>query len=451
MLRKVRAAAAEYNMLPGGTLVLCAVSGGADSMCLLHVLQTLSVSDGFCLAAAHYNHGLRGEAAGADAAFVRAWCETRQIPFVLGEGDVAGQAKARGMGIEETARAMRYAFLEGTAAALGARRIATAHNADDNAETLLLHLVRGAGLRGLAGIPPRRQSVVRPLLTTGRAEIEAYLTRHGVPHVEDASNADMGFRRNRIRHQVMPLLREMNPDITAGMTRTLRALRADNDYLTAAAWRAASSARSDGDILVIPAADVAGQPDPVAARAVQRLLERAAGAPAGTAAQLEAIVALARGGDPSGTVHLPGGCLVRRDYERLLFEREEVPAQPFLPVPLACGENQPIPGTDWQVTCLPAVAPETPHGERDVYYLRLGADWPVLRPRAAGDRITLPHRPGKRLKELFIDAKLPRRLRERTPVLADEHGVLAVAGFGPEVCRLAAPGTSAYQIRFQKT
>ena len=175
MIEAVKALTAEYDMLPRGGAVLCAVSGGADSMCLLHLLSALAEEGGFRVEAAHYHHGMRGAAADADAAFVADWCRARDIPCAVERGDVYGEAARLGLGVEETGRRLRYDFLRRTARARGCGRIATAHNADDNLETLLLHLARGAGLHGLAGIPPRRGEIVRPLLTTSRAEIGAYL------------------------------------------------------------------------------------------------------------------------------------------------------------------------------------------------------------------------------------------------------------------------------------
>lgn len=180
VLRKLRRLAEEFHMLPPGGLILTAVSGGADSMCLLHALLTLRDQASITVAAAHFNHQLRPEAE-AEAAFVRDWCAAQGVPLYTGQADVAKQAADRGTGIEETARALRYAFLEQTAAEIGADRIATAHQAGDNAETILLHLTRGSGLRGLGGIPPVRGRMIRPLLTVERREIEAYLSRHWRP------------------------------------------------------------------------------------------------------------------------------------------------------------------------------------------------------------------------------------------------------------------------------
>ena len=423
MLETIKALTTEYDMLPRGGTVLCAVSGGADSMCLLHLLHTWAGEGGFRVAAAHYNHNLRGAESDRDAAFVAEWCAGQDIPCVIGAGDVAHEARARGLGVEETARQMRYEFLRGAADAMGCGRIATAHSADDNLETLLLHLVRGAGLHGLAGIPPRRGVVVRPLLTTSRAEIVAYLEANGVAHVEDSSNTDEGYARNRIRRQVVPVLRQLNPRLTESAAETMGYLRTDNDYLNAQAAAACQNARWAEDDLVIEARYIAQLPAAIAPRAVRRLLEMMGdGSTNCSAAHLKAVVELARGDDPSAVVFLPGG------------ETE-------------------VEGTPWRVRCRPVRCPDESERKPGALYLAQGAlEGPlVLRPRQTGDAVTLPGRGGtKTLKKLFIDEKVPRRERERIPVLADGRGVAAVAGFGPEQSRTAVPGQAAYELLFWK-
>ena len=165
----------KYSMLAAGSRVLCAVSGGADSMCLLYWLSELRETYQITLFAAHYEHGLRGEESLRDAEFTKAQCTDLGIPCVVEHGDVAAFAVSQRIGIEDAARTMRYRFLEETADKLGCERIATAHNLNDNAETVLMNLCRGAGTRGLAGIPPVRGRIIRPLLQTDRKEIEAYL------------------------------------------------------------------------------------------------------------------------------------------------------------------------------------------------------------------------------------------------------------------------------------
>ena len=218
----------DRSGIPAGSRVLCAVSGGADSMCLLHWLHTQPDLE---LTAAHFEHGIRGEESLRDAAFVEAFCQRLGILCVTEHADVPTYAREMGLGLEEAARELRYAFLERTADRLNCDYILTAHNADDNAETVLLNLCRGAGPAGLAGIPPERGRILRPLLGCTRAEIEAYLRENGVPHVEDSSNDSTDYSRNRIRHQVMPVLRDLNPRFSEAALRSSRLLRQDGDCL----------------------------------------------------------------------------------------------------------------------------------------------------------------------------------------------------------------------------
>lgn len=452
MLEQVKALTTEYDMFPRGGKVLCAVSGGADSMCLLHLAWSMAEAGGFQVAAAHYHHGMRGAAADADAAFVETFCKERNIPCVVERGDVYGQAQRLGLGVEETGRRLRYEFLRRTAEELGCNRIATAHNADDNLETLLLHLVRGAGLHGLAGIPPRRGEIVRPLLTTSRSDIEAYLAEHGLTHVEDCTNADESYARNRIRRQVVPVLRQLNPRLTESAAETMGYLRSDNDYLNAQAAAACAHARWAEDDLVIEARYIAQLPAAIAPRAARRMLEMMGdGNTDCSAAHLKAIVDLAAGEDPSAVAFLPHGRLVQRVYKDLLFTTQSEPLPPFSPTPLNLdGETAPE-GTPWRCRCWATTCPA--EGEPGVLYLALEAveGELVLRPRQTGDEIALPRRGGtKTVKKLFIDEKVPRRDRDRVPVLADGAGVLAVAGFGADQSRLAQPGQPAYALIFWK-
>ena len=448
MLERVLALTREYDMLPAGGRVLCAVSGGADSVCLLHLLRDLTGEGGFTLCAAHFDHQLRGEESRRDAAFVENLCKLWNIPLYSGSADVAEAAKAGGRGIEETARALRYDFLRRTAEEAGADRIATAHNADDNAETLLLHLVRGTGLQGLTGIAPRRGALVRPLLTTSRAEIEDYVDRHRLDYVQDSTNEDQRYTRNYLRHQVMPLLRQCNPQLTQSISQTIGYLRADNDYLNAQAHQACLAARWAEDDLVIEAGIIAALPSAVAPRAARRLLEMMGdGDTDCSAAHLNAIVDLCRGEDPSAVVFLPHGRLAQRIYKELLLTTQADPVR-FTACPMGMdGETAPE-GALWTVRCRPAVCPpQPPAGPNHFFLAREGlVGEAVVRPRQIGDEITLPRRSRRRIKKLMIDDKIPRRDRDRIPVLADGAGVLALAGFGPEESRLAQPGQEAYEI-----
>ena len=211
LLDAVAAAVKGEGMLPDGAAVLIALSGGADSMALLHAMRALAPAHGWRLAAAHLNHGLRGDEAERDEAFVQSWCARWNVPLHVKRADVAAEAAARGEGVEEAGRRIRYAFFEELCASHGYDRIATAHTASDNVETLLLHLARGSGVRGLGGIRPVLGRRIRPLLGVSREAIESYCRENDVPFVTDSTNFDTAYCRNLLRHEAVPALRRVNP------------------------------------------------------------------------------------------------------------------------------------------------------------------------------------------------------------------------------------------------
>lgn len=271
-------------------------------MCLLHWLKSRG---DVTLHAAHFDHRLRGEDSAADAAFVRDICAEWGVPFHLGEGEVHPFARREGLTVEEGARRLRYSFLEETAKTLGEGTvIATAHTADDNAETLLLNLLRGTGLKGLCGIPPVRNNIVRPLLTTHRTEILDYLDRHGIPHREDATNADETYSRNKLRHRVMPVLREVNPRAVDRMGETARQLRELDASLDGEVEKAMARVRVEGDRATVSSAVVQGLSEPARPRFLQALLDAlGAGRRDFGAVHLRSILDL----KPGGHLDLPSG------------------------------------------------------------------------------------------------------------------------------------------------
>ena len=438
----------EQNMFPSGTHVLCAVSGGADSVCLLHWLYGLRTTWGFALTAAHYNHNLRGEESRRDADFVRSFVETccPDVTLLVGSGDVSGQAARNKTGIEETAREMRYAFLQESARQVGANVIATAHNADDNAETVLLHMIRGSGLRGLTGIQPKRNNIVRPLLTTHRAEIEEYLRRYGLPHVEDSSNRDERFARNRVRRQLLPLLKDMQPQFVDHMSRTARLLAEDEEYLTEQA-RQALSVQKISDGVSVCAAHIADRPDALAGRRVRLVLEELTGDGGNCAStHLQAVVGLCRSQDPSARVSLPGGILARRVYGELELVRQETEQE------LTCAQL-PLPGQltlpGGVITTRQMTYEENAQTAESFYLACAKAEnGLVVRPRREGDKLSRPGRSGRTLKKILIDEKIPSHRRDTIPVLDCAGQVAAVVGLGPDAAFLPAPGEMCWHITY---
>ena len=439
--------AEENGTLPRGARVLCALSGGADSMALLTCLLALAEERDLTVSAAHYNHRLRGEESQRDEAFAADWCRQAGVPLTLGSGDVAGEAARAGKGIEETAREMRYAFLQKAAAETGADCIATAHNADDNAETVLLHLVRGTGLDGLTGIPPVRGNLVRPLLCCTRAEIEDYLRRENVPHVEDSTNADPTYARNRIRREVLPVLRTINPGFVRTLSGNLPHLRADRDYLYARAEELSRAAVPVGEGLSLSAAALAAAPKPVAIRAVRQILGRLDRWQS-AAVHLEGVLALANGPDPAAVLPLPEGLTVRREYDTLLFSPTPPnPAAPGFSPATIDGPGSLTLENGWRVTVEEAVCPTEQAQGRNFCHLRPPPFPLTLRPRRTGDILRLPGRNTKTLKKWCIDEKIPRPLRDSLPVLTAGDAILAAAGLGPDEAWTARPGEPSLHIK----
>lgn len=427
----------RYDLIPTGASVLCALSGGADSMYLLCRLLEGAADGGYTVRCAHYNHHLR-ETAGRDEQFVRDWCDRLGVLLTVGGGDVAAQAAARGQGIEETAREMRYAFLQETAAKEGCSLIATGHQAGDNAETVLMNLIRGCGLNGLAGIPERRDELIRPMLSLTRADIETYLTSHGIPHVEDESNGDLSYARNKVRHQLLPLLEELNPQATAHIAAAARRAAGDDLELERQAQELLALCGETEEGVSFPVAAFAGAPRPIALRALRKL------APGAHAVHLDGLLALCSSDKPSGQLDLPMG-RARRAYGRLILSYSDFPAPPE-PAPLRDGVNL---WGSWRFTCAPALCPPKAYTAPGEFYLKPGSY--LIRSRQEGDEIKLGHRPRKTIKKLMIEGRVPRYERAGVPVLTDSEGIVAaVAGFGPHWDALAQPGTPCLRITIRK-
>ena len=391
----------RWGMLPpAGGLLLCAVSGGRDSVCLLHYLANLAPGRGFSVAAAHLNHKMRPEAQ-RDEDFVRALCRKLDVPFYTETAPVYETAEQWGLGVEETGRRLRYDFLQRTAGAIGAERIATAHHAQDQAETVLLNLLRGTGPEGLAGIPPVRGRIVRPLLQTSRREIEDYLEEHGLSHVEDSTNQDTHYARNRLRRELWPQLETINPALTRSIGRTAEILRSENTYLDTLA---ADYLPQSGTAL--ETARLLSAPEALRPRILRLLLQRLPGGKRDVGAvHIDALLALAVGG---GTLDLPGEMqAVCRGGQLRLTMRETVPPE----MTLRQGVNR------W--------------GDYDIT-LRGGEDVRVtVRSWRGNDRLTTG-RGSRSLKRLFLDAGIPAEDRNRIPVVCVNGAVRAVYGVGIE-------------------
>ena len=438
MRDKVLAWCREQALFSPGQTVICAVSGGRDSVCMLHLLLSLRDALGISVEACHFNHRLRGEEAERDEAFVRALCADRNVPLHVGCGDVAAYAEENGLGIEEAARRLRYGFFVSLPCP-----VATAHTADDQAETVLQNLLRGTGLRGLCGIPAKRDHILRPILCLTRQEVDDYIRENGLRFVEDSTNAEDVCVRNRLRHTVLPLFRQENPSFPETLSRMTKTLREDEAFLQSLADRALSDAAlPDGRLRC---ASLAAQPAPVRKRALRKYL-RSIRAPKLSASHIDAVDALLTAPCPSARCDLPGGFTAVREYEALALVSEEKPeALPVLP--LTDGLCTLLAG-NLELTVTRGLCPQSSEKDGCAFYLRCdGLDEASLcvRSRMPGDVLRLSGG-GKSLKKRMIEKKIPARLRPQLPVLADSAGVIAVYSLGIDPSRAALPGEAAFIV-----
>ncbi len=426
----------RFDLVPPGSAVLCALSGGADSMYLLCRLLEGRERYGWTVRAAHLNHGLRPSAQ-RDEDFVRDWCEKQDVPVSLCHENVAEHAFQNKLSVEEAGRILRYRFLEDAARETGCALIATGHHAGDNAETVLMNLIRGCGLHGLTGIPERRGNVVRPMLGVTRQEIEDYLEEHGVPHVEDESNADPAYTRNRVRRQLLPLLEELNPRAAEHICAAAARLREDEEELSRQAELLAGQGLDIPGGTAVNIQALREAPRPLALRACAQLLDRTG--LSGEAVHLDGMLALAAGDDPSARIDVPGGS-VRRQYGLLVLSPL---SEPVPPAPVELGEGESRWGS-WIIRCIRAECPGKAYVSPREFYLKPGRY--AVRPRREGDALTLGKRPAKTVKKLMIEGRVPACRRELVPVLAIGGQAAAVGGFGPDKEFLAAPGEPALHI-----
>lgn len=388
-------------------------------MCLLDFTVRWAAGRGITVAAAHFNHRLRGEAADRDEAFVRDYCAARGIPFASGRGDTRALAAREGLSIEEAARRLRYEFLEQTGARRHSAAVLTAHHADDNAETMLLNLCRGTGSAGL-GIPPRRGDVYRPFLEITRSELENYAAAHGLPHVEDETNREDGAARNLLRHKVLPVLREINPKAAQNMTRAAGLLAAENAALDALAEKLLTQASASPGRASLKWAALRSAPEAVRGRAVLGLMERACGHRKDlSAAHAKAALELQEGQECS----LPYGLLARNGGAALeIFRAPPMPEA----VKLAPGET--VRFGSWLVS-LNGGGP----AGRFSYRLSLPGPLKVTAWRS-GDRMTLPGSRGRRtVKRLWADAGVPPGQRDGLPVLRLGERIVAAPYLGVDL------------------
>ena len=419
MLNKLTAFSDRNGLILPGDSVTAAVSGGADSVAMLFALMLMRDTVDFHLEAAHFNHCLRGAESDRDEQFVRELCEGFHIPLTVGRGEIVPGKK----GLEAAAREARYHFLLSLPG-----KIATAHTADDNAETILMHMLRGTGLKGLGGIAPRSGRIIRPMLRVTRRDVEEFLDEYHLSHIEDSSNDTEAYLRNRIRHLVMPVLREENPRFSENMTSMALRLRADESCLASCA---------SGPMP--PVSTLRTMPEAVRVRYLERFLKDC-GVPEPEERHLALADTLVFSDNPSARADLPGGITVCREYEKLAVLKQ---AEELKSLPLPCPGSLELHEAGIRIICAPA---EKAVRQYDCFCIAPHGPLTV-RSRAPGDSMRLLGG-SKSLKKLMVDRKIPAPRRGLIPVIADRDGVCGVYGFGVNLDREAV-SLPAVMIRFE--
>ena len=422
--------------------VAVAVSGGPDSVALLHLLFRLREEFGLRLHVAHLNHMLRGENGARDARFVAELARTLDLPCTCEERDVhAYQQASANSSLEDAARQVRYQFLNETADRVGASRIALGHMADDQAETVLLHLVRGTGLSGLRGMLPVRGRIIRPVLTVRRDEIAEFLRAEGIAYCSDETNESRQFARNKIRADVIPLLqREFNPRVVESIVRTAQVVRSAEEWTHIELSRSFDRLVKERDErgLTFSADALINAPAMLRRMAIRRAIRECAAETLNLGlSHVEATEALLFSADRTGQISLPGGLLAKRTEDRLEIRRANVKTTgEGWSFDIQVPGTYAIPDSDRKIG-LEIVPRDAGHsGQPMTEPNEAFMDWKAvkgnlaIRNRPPGDRFHPLGAPGSRkLKDFFIDLKVPQPQRDRIPLLVDDEGIICVLGY----------------------
>ncbi len=442
ILRTVRETIARYGMFGPEDAVLIAVSGGPDSVALVHILNTIARDYSLQLAVAHLNHCLRGSESDRDAEFVSALAGTLDLPFYSDKEDVRAFQRRRRLSPEEAARQVRYAFYDAVASKEGFNKIALGHHSDDNAELVLMNLLRGSGPLGLSGIAPvRDKKIVRPLIRLKRSEILRYISEKKIGFVSDVSNADPAYRRNKIRHQLLPELKESyNPAIVDALNRLGEILRAENQWMDEAlepVFNDCVLTRASHRIrLALPGIN---RIDPAAGRRIIRkaILSVKQDLRRITLLHVDAVLELAKKGPICGSLDLPGGVRVIKDVEALTIKME--------------GQEPQADVIDYRYTIAGPGTLSIKEAQAAIKLVEIGTDdipdfkdrgkplaffdrdclrFPlVVRNFRPGDRFSPLGMDGtQKLKKYFIDHKIPAPQRKKCPLLLSENKIIWVAG-----------------------
>jgi len=418
----------DSGIIPSGGRLLVAVSGGADSVALLHLLHGLADELALSLEVAHLDHALR-ETSSDDARFVEQLCRDLDLPVTVVRQDVRKMARQRKGNLEEVARDVRREFLEATAKERSCDLIVLGHHAGDQAETFLMRLMRGAGTAGLAGMRQLDGRVVRPLLSFHHEELVSYLENGGFAWREDESNRDFSLTRNRIRHQLLPLMASFNPNITSQLAGLCEQLQLDEDFWSAQTSRVlAEHGEKVNAGYSLRREALANLAPSLAARVVRTVLHEIRGDLRGlSATHIGDVLQLVCAGPPQGELHLPGAWVACR-YDEILLYKQAPEAVDSLEVVLPGEGTYPLP--DGRCLQLSLSEQASGEGRHAVEFDATALQFPLkLRNCLAGDRFRPSGMDGtKKLQDFFVDLKLAVEVRKKTLLLLGNEKILWVVG-----------------------
>jgi tRNA(Ile)-lysidine synthase len=430
LTERVLATIKKHSMLTGGETVVVGLSGGPDSVCLVTVLHTLKSRMELNLSAVYVEHGLRPDETPDEIEFSGDLCRRMDIPFSVKQVDVRTYAKEKGLNAQDAARTLRYKALEETAAGAGAHAVALGHNLDDQAETFLMHILRGSGPRGLSGIPPVRGIIIRPLIDIERKDIEEHLDSEGISYMIDSSNLKHDYLRNRLRATIMPVLRDINPGIIETLSRTTEILRDEDRYLEAAVTKTLMkliTRKTDTSIelFLVP---LEGMDRVLLRRVLRRAIDATEGLRAITFRHIEDIMHLIKTGSAGARLYLPRDGRVVKKYSTVLLTSE--PPQKLGTYALEPGGEVVLQEAGLVLKAYMAEAAPAITGKDIALFDAEKVKGPLtVRARRDGDYF-YPEGFGKRkkLQDYFVNEKVPRDERDIVPIVTSGEDVVWVAG-----------------------
>lgn len=419
MINKVKHTMKIHNMFPTRS-VLVALSGGADSVALLHIMHTLSREYGFTVYAAHVNHNLRGEAAKNDEKFSKSLCHRLGIECFVESADVLAMAKEQGISEEMAGRRVRYDFFERLMQKFDIEYTATAHHKNDNAETILMNFVRGSGLSGLSGIPYKRDRYIRPLLDVKRCDIESYCVANDLNYVTDATNLNTVYTRNKIRNIIIPQLEnELNPNFADTITSNARIIGEDEDFINSVADTEYAYLVADNSIDVLGLTSLHSA---VAKRIIRKLIDNICGIADVSSLAIETVYDICKKGNTGLNCNIIRDITARIEYGRLVIDKLQTPCEDFS-YSIKIGESKFIPELGYTVTV-------SWDGDGERFSVPESVDEICITNRRAGDRFVPKGMQGsKSIKAFMIDEKIPQNRRNRTGIVRIGGEIAWIIGY----------------------